>query len=129
MPCHPKSTPPCPPLPPPHLCGAARKLVELLRQLASAGRAIITTIHQPSSQIYRQLDTVLLLSQGHPIFYGKGGRLCRGGVVVALGSYKALCIRSCTRMPLNLVVRRLPACPPASLYTAPHRRQRGGGLV
>ncbi|KAI7845331.1 hypothetical protein COHA_001172 [Chlorella ohadii] len=52
---------------------AARKLVELLRELASAGRCVITTIHQPSSNIYRQLDTVLLLSQGHPIFYGKGG--------------------------------------------------------
>jgi hypothetical protein len=37
--------------------------VELLRQLASSGRAIITTIHQPSSNIFRQLDAVLLLSQ------------------------------------------------------------------
>ena len=45
---------------------AARKLVELLRGLASSGRAIITTIHQPSSNIYRQLDTVLLLSQVRP---------------------------------------------------------------
>lgn len=51
---------------------AARKLVSLLRGLATSGRSIITTIHQPSSNIYRQLDTVLLLSQGHPIFYGKG---------------------------------------------------------
>ncbi|EFN53135.1 hypothetical protein CHLNCDRAFT_32365 [Chlorella variabilis] len=51
---------------------AARKMVELLRKLASSGRAVITTIHQPSSNIYRQLDSVLLLSQGHPIFYGKG---------------------------------------------------------
>jgi ABC-type multidrug transport system ATPase subunit len=42
---------------------AARKMVELLRMLASSGRVVITTIHQPSSNIYRQLDTVLLLSQ------------------------------------------------------------------
>ncbi|KAL4427647.1 hypothetical protein ABPG75_001736 [Micractinium tetrahymenae] len=52
---------------------AARKLLMLLRELASSGRAIITTIHQPSSFLYSQLDTVLLLSQGHPIYYGKGG--------------------------------------------------------
>ncbi|KAL4444675.1 hypothetical protein ABPG77_002492 [Micractinium sp. CCAP 211/92] len=51
---------------------AARKLLMLLRELASSGRAIITTIHQPSSFLYSQLDAVLLLSQGHPIYYGKG---------------------------------------------------------
>ncbi|KAL4855816.1 ABC transporter G family member 22 [Chlorella vulgaris] len=53
---------------------AARKMVELLRELASSGRVVITTIHQPSSNIYQKLDTVLLLSQGHPIFYGKGSQ-------------------------------------------------------
>ena len=41
-------------------------LVESLRTLASGGRAIITTIHQPSSRLYLMLDTVLLLSQVRP---------------------------------------------------------------
>ena len=51
-------------------------MVELLRGLASSGRAVVTTIHQPSSNIYRQLDTVLLLSQGHPIYYGEQAPGC-----------------------------------------------------
>ena len=49
----------------------AMQLLVTLRQLASDGRAIITTIHQPSSRLYQQLDSLLLLSQGHIIYYGK----------------------------------------------------------
>ena len=39
-------------------------LLTSLRKLAVGGRAIITTIHQPSSRLYQQLDKLLLLSQG-----------------------------------------------------------------
>lgn len=39
-------------------------------QLASGGRAVVTTIHQPSSRLYRQLDMVMLLAEGHVMFYG-----------------------------------------------------------
>ena len=35
----------------------------ILRGLAQGGRAILTTIHQPSSRLYQQLDKLLLLSQ------------------------------------------------------------------
>ncbi len=49
----------------------AMHLLVTLRQLAQGGRAIITTIHQPSSRLYQQLDSLLLLSQGHPMFYGQ----------------------------------------------------------
>lgn len=38
-------------------------VVEILRELAAGGRAIITTIHQPSSRLYQSLDKLLLLSQ------------------------------------------------------------------
>ena len=38
-------------------------LLQLLRQLSQGGRAIVTTIHQPSSRLYQQLDKLLLLSQ------------------------------------------------------------------
>jgi len=48
----------------------ALALVGTLRRLASAGRTIITTIHQPSSKMYQQLDKLLLLSQGHTMYYG-----------------------------------------------------------
>ena len=38
-------------------------LLAILRKLAQGGRAIITTIHQPSSRLYRQLDKLMLLSK------------------------------------------------------------------
>ena len=41
----------------------AMHLLQLLRQLSKGGRAIVTTIHQPSSRLYQQLDKLLLLSQ------------------------------------------------------------------
>ncbi|GMH34285.1 hypothetical protein BSKO_02119 [Bryopsis sp. KO-2023] len=48
----------------------AMQLITVLRQLAEGGRAIITTIHQPSSRLYQQLDTLMLLSEGHTMYYG-----------------------------------------------------------
>ncbi|EKM83122.1 hypothetical protein AGABI1DRAFT_98017 [Agaricus bisporus var. burnettii JB137-S8] len=33
---------------------------------------VIASIHQPSSQLYQQFDTVLLLSQGHTLYSGAG---------------------------------------------------------
>ncbi len=46
-------------------------LITSLRQLAADGRAVITTIHQPSSRLYQQLDKLLLLSDGHAMYYGE----------------------------------------------------------
>jgi len=48
----------------------ALSLVHTLRDLAMGGRTIITTIHQPSSRMYKQLDKLLLLSKGHVMYYG-----------------------------------------------------------
>ncbi len=59
----------CPKLPSDLLCSqgldstTAMHLLQLLRQLSQGGRAIVTTIHQPSSRLYQQLDKLLLLSQ------------------------------------------------------------------
>lgn len=36
----------------------ALKLMHTLRSLASGGRTIITSIHQPSSRLYQQMDKV-----------------------------------------------------------------------
>ncbi len=48
----------------------AMRLVTTLRHLAKGGRAIISTIHQPSSRLFQQLDKLLLLSEGHAMYYG-----------------------------------------------------------
>jgi len=49
----------------------AMHLLTTLRELASGGRAVVTTIHQPSSRLYFQLDKLLLLSEGHVLYYGE----------------------------------------------------------
>ena len=49
----------------------AMNLITSLCQLAAGGRAVVTTIHQPSSRLYQQLDKLLLLSEGHAMYYGE----------------------------------------------------------
>ncbi len=36
---------------------------------------MVTTIHQPSSRLYQQLDKLLLLAEGHPLYYGSADQV------------------------------------------------------
>lgn len=53
----------------------AQRIVAVLRSLARGGRTVVTTIHQPSSRLYRMFDKVLVLSDGYPIYSGQAGRV------------------------------------------------------
>ncbi|KAJ7943231.1 ABC transporter family protein [Quillaja saponaria] len=53
----------------------AQHIVAKLRGLARGGRTVITTIHQPSSRLYRMFDKVVVLSEGNPIYSGQAGRV------------------------------------------------------
>eukprot|EP00180_Rhodochaete_pulchella_P003226 Plantae.Rhodophyta-Rhodochaete_pulchella.ctg535.p1 GENE.Plantae.Rhodophyta-Rhodochaete_pulchella.ctg535~~Plantae.Rhodophyta-Rhodochaete_pulchella.ctg535.p1 ORF type:complete len:687 (+),score=138.17 Plantae.Rhodophyta-Rhodochaete_pulchella.ctg535:112-2172(+) len=48
----------------------ALNVMYTLRKLASAGRTIVTTIHQPRSNIFNLFDKLLLLSEGRVMYYG-----------------------------------------------------------
>ncbi|KAH6804453.1 ATP-binding cassette 14 [Perilla frutescens var. frutescens] len=48
----------------------AQRILTTVKGLASGGRTVITTIHQPSSRLYHMFDKVVLLSEGCPIYYG-----------------------------------------------------------
>uniref|UniRef100_A0A7N0U0L7 ABC transporter domain-containing protein n=1 Tax=Kalanchoe fedtschenkoi TaxID=63787 RepID=A0A7N0U0L7_KALFE len=48
----------------------AQRIMTTIKSLASAGRTVITTIHQPSSRLYHMFDKVILLSEGCSIYYG-----------------------------------------------------------
>ncbi|URD87919.1 ABC transporter G family member [Musa troglodytarum] len=49
----------------------AARIVATLRRLAvEKGRTVVTTIHQPSSRLYRMFDKLVLLSEGNAIYYG-----------------------------------------------------------
>ncbi|XP_043703595.1 ABC transporter G family member 25-like [Telopea speciosissima] len=49
----------------------AHRLVSALESLAQKGKTIVTSMHQPSSRVYQMFDSVLLLSEGRCIYYGK----------------------------------------------------------
>eukprot|EP01127_Copromyxa_protea_P014018 TRINITY_DN3843_c0_g1_i4.p1 TRINITY_DN3843_c0_g1~~TRINITY_DN3843_c0_g1_i4.p1 ORF type:complete len:594 (-),score=104.46 TRINITY_DN3843_c0_g1_i4:40-1686(-) len=45
-------------------------LVELLKSLAKKGKAILCTIHQPSSYVFNLFDKVGILSKGNLVYFG-----------------------------------------------------------
>ncbi|KAI4313992.1 hypothetical protein L6164_026935 [Bauhinia variegata] len=53
----------------------AQRIVSMLRGLARGGRTVVTTIHQPSSRLYRMFDKVVVLSDGYPFYSGQAGRV------------------------------------------------------
>ncbi|XP_009593646.1 ABC transporter G family member 21 [Nicotiana tomentosiformis] len=53
----------------------AQRIVATLRWLARGGRTIVTTIHQPSSKLYRMFDKIIVLTEGCPIYCGKNSHV------------------------------------------------------
>ncbi|MBX2980392.1 MAG: ATP-binding cassette domain-containing protein [Flavobacteriales bacterium] len=49
----------------------SENIMDLLKELALKGRLVFTVIHQPSSDIFKLFDKLLLMDQeGHPVYYG-----------------------------------------------------------
>lgn len=48
----------------------ALTVVRIMKRLASEGKTIVSTIHQPSSQIFAEFDKLLLLSEGNTVYFG-----------------------------------------------------------
>lgn len=48
----------------------ALNVITSLRRLASNGRTVVTTIHQPRSSIFQLFDMLLLLSNGRVMYFG-----------------------------------------------------------
>lgn len=49
---------------------SAFQLMRTLKKLATKGRNIITTIHQPRSEIWDLFDNLIILTKGSPVFSG-----------------------------------------------------------
>lgn len=49
----------------------ALRIVQILHEIAEAGKTVVTTIHQPSSRLFHKFDKLILLGKGSLIYYGK----------------------------------------------------------
>ncbi|KAJ3488823.1 hypothetical protein NLG97_g6123 [Lecanicillium saksenae] len=49
---------------------SAYQIVRTLKSLAKKGRTIITTIHQPRSEIWNLFDNIVILTRGSPVYSG-----------------------------------------------------------
>ena len=48
----------------------AQKTLEILKSLTKEGKQVITTIHQPSSEIFGMIDQLCLLAKGKVAYFG-----------------------------------------------------------
>jgi hypothetical protein len=48
-------------------------VLQNLTRVPNSPTTIIASIHQPSSRLYQSFDTVLLLAEGKPLYFGPGG--------------------------------------------------------
>ncbi|KAK2982066.1 hypothetical protein RJ640_003191 [Escallonia rubra] len=48
----------------------ALRIVEVLQDIAEAGKTVITTIHQPSSRLFHKFDKLILLGKGSLLYFG-----------------------------------------------------------
>ncbi|XP_020538939.1 ABC transporter G family member 9 isoform X2 [Jatropha curcas] len=53
----------------------AQRIVSAVWDHAKGGRVIVMTIHQPSSKLFYMFDKVLLLSEGNPLYFGRGSEV------------------------------------------------------
>ncbi|KAK6917510.1 Toll/interleukin-1 receptor homology (TIR) domain [Dillenia turbinata] len=50
----------------------ASRIVFMLWKMSRSGRTIVMSIHQPSSRLFYMFEKILLLSEGHSLYFGKG---------------------------------------------------------
>lgn len=49
----------------------ASVVMKVLRSIALGGRTVVSTIHQPASEIYQSFDVLMLLHQGNVAYFGR----------------------------------------------------------
>jgi ABC-type multidrug transport system ATPase subunit len=55
----------------------AQNVTLVLKSMALKGKTVVTTIHQPSSEIFDLFDKVLLMAEGRVAFLGSPDDACK----------------------------------------------------
>ncbi|CAI0402395.1 unnamed protein product [Linum tenue] len=53
----------------------ALRIVQMLQEIAEAGKTVVTTIHQPSSRLFHKFDKLVLLGKGSLLYFGKASEV------------------------------------------------------
>jgi ABC-type multidrug transport system ATPase subunit len=53
------------------------KITKILRKLASDGRIIIATIHQPSTLMFQEMDKLMVLGRGRTLYFGEANEIVK----------------------------------------------------
>lgn len=68
----------------------ALRIIQVIRNIAKAGRTVLTTIHQPSSRLFYMFDKLILLSQGNSIYFGNASEAPTYFASIGLTPYIAM---------------------------------------
>ncbi|KAI3464637.1 hypothetical protein Pfo_021300 [Paulownia fortunei] len=49
----------------------ALRIIQMLHNIAQAGKTVVATIHQPSSRLFSKFDKLILLGNGRSLYFGK----------------------------------------------------------
>lgn len=94
----------------------ALAMMGTLRRLASSGRSVVATIHQPRSAIYAMVDTLLLLAGGRVAYYGPAA-----GAVVHFARLGFRCPPRFNPADFFIDLTAVPSAPTAAAATAAAR--------
>ncbi|XP_077234759.1 ATP-binding cassette 14 isoform X2 [Tasmannia lanceolata] len=98
----------------------AQRILRTVKRLASGGRTVVTTIHQPSSRLYHMFDKLVLLSSdGYPIYHGPAS--------VAMDYFSSIGFpTSVTVNPADLLLDLANGIAPESIYSRDEGEFEGG---
>jgi len=88
---------------------------QVMKNLAAAGKTVICTIHQPSSEVFELFDRILLMAEGRTAYLGPIGQALYFFAERVPHSYKFRALSNVhssprTQLTLNLFPKGLP-CP------------------
>ncbi|PKI42952.1 hypothetical protein CRG98_036750 [Punica granatum] len=53
----------------------AMRTIQMLQDIAEAGKTVVTTIHQPSSRLFHKFDKLILLGKGSLLYFGNASEV------------------------------------------------------
>ena len=110
----------------------AASLIHTLKRLASDGRVVVTSLHQPSADVFAQFDHTILMASGRVLWSGSPSTaaqdLIRAGVLSAPGVNVADCLLDAASVPDNAAKLADAAISSAPMQPGNRAQRLGEGI-